>query len=143
MQSEERVKGRSLRFGVAAVLVSAGLVIAPGHGVAWADDTGSTSTSSGSGSASTQDQSGEPKDQAEAESPEPEDTAAAPADDTSGLSVKEPKTGPRRAGIEARTACTLKATSRLLVIRMAVLPVPIATLLCAAPAAKSAPYMAR
>lgn len=102
MQSEERVKGRSLRFGVAAVLVSAGLVIAPGHGVAWADDTGSTSTSSGSGSASTQDQSGEPKDQAEAESPEPEDTAAAPADDTSGLSVKEPKTGPRRAGIEAR-----------------------------------------
>lgn len=102
MQSEERVKGRSLRFGVAAVLVSAGLVIAPGHGVAWADDTGSTSTSSGSGSASTQDQSGEPKDQAEAESPEPEDTAAAPADDTSGLSVKEPKTGPRRAGSEAR-----------------------------------------
>lgn len=102
MQSEERVKGRSLRFGVAAVLVSAGLVIAPGHGVAWADDTGSTSTSSGSDSASTQDQSGEPKDQAEAESPEPEDTAAAPADDTSGLSVKEPKTGPRRAGIEAR-----------------------------------------
>lgn len=102
MQSEERVKGRSLRFGVAAVLVSAGLAIAPGHGVAWADDTGSTSTSSGSGSASTQDQSGEPKDQAEAESPEPEDTAAAPADDTSGLSVKEPKTGPRRAGIEAR-----------------------------------------
>jgi hypothetical protein len=102
MQSEERVKGRSLRFGVAAVLVSAGLVIAPGHGVAWADDTGATSTSSGSGSASTQDQSGEPKDQAEAESPEPEDTAAAPADDTSGLSVKEPKTGPRRAGIEAR-----------------------------------------
>jgi hypothetical protein len=102
MQSEERVKGRSLRVGVAAVLVSAGLVIAPGHGVAWADDTGATSTSSGSGSASTQDQSGEPKDQAEAESPEPEDTAAAPADDTSGLSVKEPKTGPRRAGIEAR-----------------------------------------
>ena len=102
MQSEERAKGRSLRFGVAAVLVSAGLVIAPGHGVAWADDTGSTSTSSGSGSASTQDPSGEAKDQAEAESPEPEDTAAGPAGDTSGLSVKEPKTGPRRVGIEAR-----------------------------------------
>jgi hypothetical protein len=112
MQSEERVKGRSLRVGVAAVLVSAGLVIAPGHGVAWADDTGATSTSSGSGSASTQDQSGEPKDQAEAESPEPEDTAAAPADDTSGLSVKEPKTGPRRAGIEARLDRDEPLTSR-------------------------------
>ncbi|KAA0114461.1 hypothetical protein [Mycolicibacterium sp. P9-22] len=100
MQSAERAKGSSLRFGVAAVLVSAGLVIAPGHGVAWADDTGSTSTSSESGPASKPNPSDEPKEQAEAEQPEPKDTD--PADDTSGLSVKEPKTTPRRAGIETR-----------------------------------------
>lgn len=103
MQFEERVTGRSLRFGVAAVLVSAGLVVAPGPAVAWADGTGSTSSaSSDSASASTPDPAGEPPKQADPDKPEPEDTTENPADDKPGLSVKEPRTTPKRAGVEAK-----------------------------------------
>lgn len=84
-------------------MICAGLVVAPVHGVAWADDTGAASpASSESASTSKPDPSDEPKQQAEAEKPKPEDSTDSPADDSSGLSVKEPKTSPRRAGIEAR-----------------------------------------
>lgn len=103
MQSEERVTGRSLRFGVAAMLLSAGLVVAPGPAVAWADDTGSTSsTSNDSGSTSTPDPSDEPTKQADPDKPESGDTTENPTDDKPGLSVKEPRTTPKRAGAEAR-----------------------------------------
>jgi hypothetical protein len=103
VQAEERVKSRSLRFGVAAVLVSAGLVVAPGHGVAWADDTGSTSSAStDSASAGTPDPSDEPHEQTGPDKPDSEDATENPTDDKPGLSVKEPRTTPKRAGAEAR-----------------------------------------
>lgn len=99
MQSEERVKARSLRFGVAAVLISAGLVVTPGHGVAWADDPGATSSTSGESGATSKP---DPSDGPEVGKPESEDITADPGDDKPGIAVKEPKTTPRRAGVETR-----------------------------------------
>ncbi|MGK2866303.1 MAG: hypothetical protein ACSLFA_06610 [Mycobacterium sp.] len=70
MKAAERVKAGSLRLGVATVLISAGLVIAPVHGVAWADDTGApSSTSSDSPSAGKPSPSEGPKDRPKPERP--------------------------------------------------------------------------
>lgn len=136
MQSEERVKGRSLRFGVAAVLVSAGLVVAPGHGVAWADDTGTTSTTSSdsrpTGASGRSEESGGqaepaksepgytagPEQQGERDKSDSGDITETPADDETDLSdaepteLTEPKTGPKRPGAEARPDRDEPLTSR-------------------------------
>jgi len=120
MQAAEYVKARSLRYAVAAVLMSAGLVVAPVHGVAWADDTGSaSSTSSDSDSTSKPDHADGPVEQAEpdkpdTDKPEPEadETDESAADGGPGLSIKEPKTTPKRAGVEARPARDEPLTTR-------------------------------
>lgn len=88
MQSDAHVKGRSVRYCVATIMVSAGLVIAPVHGVAWADETGSApSTSTDSASTGTTEPAEDPKKQTEPDKP--------------GISVKESKTTPKRAGVVA------------------------------------------
>lgn len=97
LQAAERGKARSLRYVVAAVLMSAGLVVAPVHGVAWADDPGSTSsTSTGPDAAGKPDPSDEPKDRSEPDTPDT-DTPETGADKP-GISLTEPRTAPKRAG---------------------------------------------
>ncbi|WP_396834599.1 hypothetical protein [Mycobacterium sp. ITM-2016-00316] len=101
MQAAERKNVRSLRYVVAAVLMSAGLVVAPVHGVAWADDTGSTSsTSAGPDAAGKPDPSDEPKDRSEPDTPDT-DTPETGADKP-GISLTEPRTAPKRAGSGAK-----------------------------------------
>lgn len=96
MQAVERGKASSLRYVFAAVLMSAALVVTPAHGVAWADDTGSTSsTSAGPDAAGKPDSSDAPKDRTESGKPDtgtPETGADKP-----GISLTEPRTAPKRA----------------------------------------------
>lgn len=81
--------------------MSAALVAAPAHGVAWADDTGSTSsTSAGPDAAGKPGPSDTPKDRTEPDKPNTgtPDTGA----DKPGISLTEPRTAPQRAASGVR-----------------------------------------
>lgn len=96
MNAERHVTARSWRYGLAAMVMSAGLVVAPVHGVAWADTTDPPSTSTDSASTDTPDSSSGPTT--------PSESGTDPADageDTPGeprTSVLQSRTDPKRAG---------------------------------------------
>lgn len=116
MQGADNVKAGPLRYGAAALLISVGLVIAPGHGVAWADDAGSaTSASTPSDSSETggQDASGPRPDRTRPDRPDTgTPTRDADESDTSGVPIRDPKTTPKRAGSETRPERTAAPATR-------------------------------
>lgn len=100
MNAERHVTAKSWRYGVAAMVMSAGLVVAPVHGVAWADtgDPGSTShDATSSDSPSSSSGSSAPSTPGTARADEDEDTSGRPR--TAAL---QPKTDPKRAGAGPR-----------------------------------------
>lgn len=111
MVAEQRGTTKSFRYGLAAVAVCAGLVVAPVHGVAWADDTGSvSSTSSDSTSAGTSEPADKPNGPAAPNKPDTDKPE--PEADKPGTSVKESRTAPRQAGIAAGPDRDRPLTSR-------------------------------
>lgn len=100
MNAERHVTAKSWRYGLAAMAMSAGLVVAPVHGVAWADTGDPASTSHDATSSDSPSTSGGP-----AAPSTPGTERADEAEDTSGqprTAALQPKTDPKRAGAGPR-----------------------------------------